>query len=574
MPVQFDRRLATTLAAAALAGCATASPPSGGTSGSPSATSAAITAADLRHRVYIYADDSMMGRKAGTPGNDKATQYIADELRRMGMQPGGENGTYFQIVPLLHLQASRTKAITVDGRNFLPTKDYIGRTPKTFENVQAIYGGVFGEPSMITPDQAIGKVVVLSVPKDEAGKPRWSGTRQPSSSRYPRAHSVAIVGMDGMAPSDWIPLMEEGGDVLNDPANPPDLSQLGRALGFLYVTNAMGEAMMGGSLASMAPGTAGRVIGGGMGFDTTRVTARNVIGIVPGSDPALRGQYVVIGAHNDHVGMTAAHADHDSLKAFNMVALPQGADSGPRELTATRVAEIRRLTDSLRRVNNTRKIDSVYNGADDDASGSMSVLEIAEAFQKSAVKPKRSIIFVWHTGEELGLFGSEYFTDHPTVPRDSIVGALNMDMVGRGGPGNLVGRTKEGADIWGNPDYVQLVGSRRLSTEMGNLVEEVNTKQSRPLQLDYSIDANGHPSNIYCRSDHYSYARYGIPVTFLTTGGHADYHQLTDEPQYIEYPHMQRVAQLVYDVATRIANLGHRLVVDKPKPDPKGQCIQ
>jgi Zn-dependent M28 family amino/carboxypeptidase len=272
--------------------------------------------------------------------------------------------------------------------------------------------------------------------------------------------------------------------------------------------------------------------------------------------------------------MTTAHADHDSLKAFNMVALPQGADSQPRPMNAQRIAEVRRLTDSLRRANNTRKIDSVFNGADDDASGSMSVLEIAEAFQKSAVKPKRSLVFIWHTAEELGLFGSEWFTDHPTVPRDSIVAALNMDMVGRGGPGNLVGRTKEGADIWGNPDYVQLVGSRRLSTEMGNLVEEVNAKQARPLKFDYSIDANGHPSFIYCRSDHYSYARYGIPVTFLTTGGHADYHQLTDEPQYIEYPHMQRVAQLVYDVATRIANLGHRLVVDKPKPDPKGQCIQ
>ena len=131
---RFDRRVATTLAAIAVAGCATTSTTSSGTTTAPttgassSPTSAAITAADLRHRLYIYADDSMMGRKAGTPGNNKATDYIAGELRRMGMQPGGENGTYFQTVPILHLQASRTKAITVDGRSFLPTKDYIGRT--------------------------------------------------------------------------------------------------------------------------------------------------------------------------------------------------------------------------------------------------------------------------------------------------------------------------------------------------------------------------------------------------------------------------------------------------------------
>ncbi|MEO5568799.1 MAG: M28 family peptidase, partial [Gemmatimonadaceae bacterium] len=387
------------------------------------------------------------------------------------------------------------------------------------------------------------------------------------------AHSIAIVGMDGMMPSDWIPLMEEGGDVLNDPANPPNLSMMGMATGFLYVTNAMAEAMMGGSLASMAPGASGRMIGGGMGYDTTNVVARNVIGIIPGSDARLKGQYVAIGAHNDHVGMTAAHADHDSLKAFNIVALPQGADSAPREMTPARVAEMRRILDSLRRVNRPKR-DSVYNGADDDASGSMSVLEIAEAFQNAAVKPKRSMIFVWHTGEELGLFGSEYFTDHPTVPRDSIVAQLNIDMVGRGGAQNLVGRDKAGKDIMGSPDYVQLVGSRRLSTELGDLIEDVNLKQARPLKFDYAIDANGHPGNIYCRSDHYSYARYGIPITFFTTGGHSDYHQLTDEPQYIEYDHMTRVAMLVKNAAERIGNLDHRVAVDKPKPDPKGQCVQ
>jgi hypothetical protein len=520
----------------------------------------------------------MMGRKAGTPGNDKATQYIANELRRMGVQPGGENGTYFQTVPILHLQASRTKAITVDGKSFLPTKDYIGRTAKVFNNVQAIYGGVFGEASMITPEQAVGKVVVLAVGKDAMDKPKWSGTRLPTTGtggRYVKAHAVAIVGMDGMAPSDWIPLMEEGGDLLNDPADPPDLSMVGMPVGFLYVSNALGEAMMGGSLANMAPGTIGRIIGGGMGYDTTRTTARNVIGIIPGSDPSLRGQFVAVGAHNDHVGMTAAKAEHDSLKAFNRVALPQGADSSAREMTPARTAEFNRILDSLRRAhNNVRRTDSVYNGADDDGSGTVSVLEIAEAFQKAPTRPKRSLIFVWHTGEELGLFGSQYFTDHPTVPRDSIVAQLNMDMVGRGGTGNLVGRTIDGKDIWGNPDYLQLVGSRRLSTELGNLIEEVNTKQAKPLQFDYSIDANNHPANIYCRSDHYSYARYGIPITFFTTGGHADYHQLTDEPQYIEYDHMARVATLVHDAALRVANLDHRVVVDKPKPDPRGECKQ
>lgn len=189
MHFRLDRQLVPVLAIVAIAGCATAATQGGSSGSGNQTTSAAITAADLRHRLFIYADDSMMGRKAGTEGNNKATTYIANELRKMGMQPGGENGTYFQNVPLLHLQASRTKPIIVDGRNFMPTKDYIGRTPKVFGNVQAIYGGVFGEASMIAPEMAAGKIVVLSVPKDAAGKPKWSGTRQPSSGRYRTAHS-------------------------------------------------------------------------------------------------------------------------------------------------------------------------------------------------------------------------------------------------------------------------------------------------------------------------------------------------------------------------------------------------
>ncbi len=190
------------------------------------------------------------------------------------------------------------------------------------------------------------------------------------------------------------------------------------------------------------------------------------------------------------------------------------------------------------------------------------------------MKPKRSLLFVWHVGEEAGLYGSEWYTDHPTVPRDSIVAQLNMDMIGRGAAADNTGITKEGQRYHGNPNYVQLVGSRRLSTELGDLAESVNKGEKRPLSFDYSMDANGHPQNIYCRSDHYEYARYGIPIIFFTTGGHADYHQVTDEPQYIDYDRMARVAQYVADLATKVGNLDHRPVVDKTRPDPHGQCVQ
>jgi Zn-dependent M28 family amino/carboxypeptidase len=204
----------------------------------------------------------------------------------------------------------------------------------------------------------------------------------------------------------------------------------------------------------------------------------------------------------------------------------------------------------------------------------MSVLEIAEAMVTSREKPKRSVIFVWHVAEELGLFGSQYFTDNPTVPRDSIVAQLNMDMVGRGGLDDITGSTKDDQPINGGPGYVQLIGSRRLSSELGDLIEDVNRDQKLGLNFDYALDANGHPQNIYCRSDHYEYARYGIPIVFFTTGGHADYHQVTDEPQYIDYDRASTIATLVQQSALRIANLGHRVVVDKEKPNPKGNCQQ
>ena len=147
-------------------------------------------------------------------------------------------------------------------------------------------------------------------------------------------------------------------------------------------------------------------------------------------------------------------------------------------------------------------------------------------------------------------------------------------MIGRGDKWDVTGDSKDGAALHGGPNYLQIVGSRRLSDELGDLIEKVNTEDHHGLHFDYAMDANGHPMNIYCRSDHYEYARYGIPIAFFTTGGHSDYHQVTDEPEYIDYQHMAAVVSLVDDVARHVANLDHRIVVDHPKPDPHGACQQ
>ncbi|HYK82620.1 MAG TPA: M28 family peptidase, partial [Gemmatimonadales bacterium] len=310
-------------------------------------------------------------------------------------------------------------------------------------------------------------------------------------------------------------------------------------------------------------------------FERVRDPARNVVGIVPGSDPKLRGEYVAIGAHNDHLGVARAPVDHDSIRIWNHIVRPEGADDAGKQATPEQQAQVNAALAAFRAQQpSADRPDSVYNGADDDGSGSVAVLEIAERIASLGRKPKRSMLFVWHTGEEKGLLGSRYFTDHPTVARDSIVAQLNMDMVGRGDADDETGRTKDGAPLHGSPGYLQLVGSRRLSTELGDLIEQVNTEGHHNLTLDYAIDADGHPSNIYCRSDHYEYARYGIPITFFTTGLHSDYHQVTDEPEYIDYEHMARVARFVADVAVHVADLDHRLVVDHPKPDPTAPCRQ
>jgi putative aminopeptidase FrvX len=315
---------------------------------------------------------------------------------------------------------------------------------------------------------------------------------------------------------------------------------------------------------SATVGLTGKTFQGTVTFVETPAPSRNVVAVLRGSDPKLRGEYVAIGAHNDHVGFNASPFDHDSIRAYNDARRKLELASPNHQVSAEQAAQIKVNVDSLHRAHPARR-DSIFNGADDDGSGTTAVLEIAEAFAGAKTKPKRSLIFVWHTGEELGLFGAQHFTDNPTVPRDSIVAQLNMDMVGRGRADDEPG---------GGPGYLQLIGTRRLSTELGDMIETVNKQRRQPFTFDYQYDASGHPEQFYCRSDHYMYARYGIPIAFFTTGSHRDYHEVTDEPQYIDYDKLAAVSQFVYDVATTVANLDHRVVVDKPKPDPRGNCVQ
>lgn len=197
---------------------------------------------------------------------------------------------------------------------------------------------------------------------------------------------------------------------------------------------------------------------------------------------------------------------------------------------------------------------NIYNGADDDGSGTVSILEIAEAFkeaQDDGYQPRRSILFLHVTGEEKGLLGSDYYTKNPIFPLENTVTDLNTDMIGRIDPKHE-----------DNPNYIYLIGSDKLSTQLHELSEEVNNKYTQ-FDLDYTYNDENDPNRFYYRSDHYNFAKHDIPVIFYFNGTHADYHQPTDTPDKIEYDLMARRAQLIFYTAWEVANRDERLVVDK-----------
>ena len=236
----------------------------------------------------------------------------------------------------------------------------------------------------------------------------------------------------------------------------------------------------------------------------TRSSTQNVAGILEGSDRQLKNEYVVLSAHYDH--------------------LKTGAKG------------------------------EIFHGADDDGSGTSALLAIAHAM--SLDRPKRSVLVIFHAGEELGLLGSQYNTDvAPVVPLDKIVVDLNMDMIGRSKPAGDEERQDEHLT---DAHTIYLVGSNRISRELHEISEQTNA-QFQKLQLDYYYNDPNNPERIYFRSDHWNYAKHGIPIIFYFDGVHVDYHRPTDTVDKIDFNKMTEVARLVFETAWRIANLDHRL---------------
>jgi Peptidase family M28 len=536
----------------------------------------AITQADMKEWLTYIASDQLQGRQVFTEGLGVAGAYIADHLKQWGVKPGGDDGSYFQVVKLLGVNVKRNSTVTVTVNGQTKTfKDGEGVTfPANVGGKQTITANAeFVGYGLSLPDMNIddfkgkdvnGKIAIYVGGRGPAAltatQNRLLGARARNAIEL--QHAVAAIGPAGGG-------FGRGGGGGRGGANPnlgdfqtvqrldnmvPPAITAGDDF-FTFVFSASGlnyaDIKAKADAREAVPAAALKDVKITINVDNdyevvqTRLT-RNVVGIVPGSDPKLKDQYVMFGAHYDHIGYQQT-PPAAGRAGFAGAGGGGGAGGGAAQPPAAGGC-VGQSRDTV------RPGDNINNGADDDGSGTVSIMAIAKAFA-TGPRPKRSLLFVWHTGEEAGLYGSRYMADYPVVPLDKVSAQLNIDMVGR----NRCDDPKESNTVY-------VVGSDRISTELHNLNEESNSGLEKPMKVDYEFNDPADPESIYTRSDHYSYASKGIPIIFYTTGLHRDYHYVTDEVAKIEFPKMAHIAQLVYTTGLKVANLDHVPVRDNQGP--------
>jgi len=542
--------------------------------------SASIRSQDLREWLSYIASDELQGRAVFSAGFGLAAGYIADHLRSWGVKPGGDLGQYLQMVRVLGVKTTSHSTVTVeingesktfaDGSGVTFPKNMGGRQRLTIERLEfAGYGldapgaghvdfrgrnvkgaavvwlGARGPKDV---DQGVFRRLLtgrnryatdqLEAAASIGPAPEGGQTSRPGAGRD--GGNAEDGGARGFQPS-------RGGRVLPIPAvdfttaqrldtpAPPNVTASDAFFEFLFSRAPEKYTELKRKAAAQEPLPSFALAGVTLTFNVdpeyqivrTQLT-HNVVGVVEGRDPQLKRTFVAFGAHYDHVG----YAEGEMTRT----------DGGARRAAAPG------------RVTEGHEDDRIWNGADDDGSGTVALMALARAFAEGP-KPARSLLFVWHAGEERGLWGSRYFADYPAVPIDAIVAQLNIDMIGR----NRDDKASESNTVY-------LVGSDRISTELHNLNRAANAALQRPLTLNYEFNDPSDLEQLYFRSDHYSYAAKGIPVIFFTTGLHADYHANTDEVSKIEFEKLARITQLVYETGERAANLDHAPVRDNLGP--------
>lgn len=519
-----------------------------------------IQPAELRGYLSYISSDDLNGRRTFSEGLGLAAAYISDHLRQWGVKPAGDDGLYLQRVVVQGVKSTShsTVTVTVNGRT-RTFKDGAGiELPKnvgrqrtfTADDIEFLGYGL-DAPLARHDDYAgrnvSGKVVVWLGAKGPAGLDQQLYRRALfGRSRFAteQENALAAIGPELPRPGNFgggddtprgLPKADFTTTERLDHVLPPTVTAKDDFLAFLFSASKTPYAALKAKAARGEALPSFRLTGVKLTFTLdddyevvrTRYT-HNVVGVIEGSDPALKDTYVAFGAHYDHVG----YAQGEVVKG----------DKGPKLLGA------------VGRVTPGHEDDRIWNGADDDGSGTVTLLSIAKAYALGP-KPKRSLLFVWHAGEEEGLWGSRYYVDHPEIPLDKVVAQLNMDMVGR----NRDDKASEANTVY-------IVGSDRISTELHNLNVTADRDLSKPLTLDYEMNDPTDLEQVYYRSDHYSYAKYDIPIIFFTTGLHPDYHANTDSIEKIQFDKMARIGRLIYQTGWRVANLDHAPVRDNKGP--------
>ena len=481
-----------------------------------------ITQDELKEMLYVYASDEFEGRDTGSEGQKKAVEYLKKYYQDAGIS-SVIDGNYLQDVPL-NIVKTPNVSISVNGTSFNYFDDFISQTAAatgTFSASEVVYAG-YGiddeKYSDYTNLDVTGKIVVVKggEPTDAAGnhvitgskeRSQWSNGRAALSAKRDAAKdngAKALFYMDTelfKRYSDFYRQREENGGSRR--LSLPKKEGASEELYYFLISENLGKALVPNISETTDVANTATKLDVNYESITESLASENVAAIIEGTEKP--DEYIIISSHLDHIGIS---------------------NSG-----------------------------EINNGADDDGSGTIAMLEIAEAFKTAADNghgPKRSIIFLHVTGEERGLLGSRYYTDYePLVPLANTVANLNIDMVGRVDPK----RTE------GDRNYIYLIGSDMLSTELHNVSEEVN-KTFTNIELDYKYNGDD-PNRFYYRSDHYNFAKNNIPVIFYFNGTHDDYHRPSDTPDKIEYDLLENRSRLVFHTAWEVANREGRVIVDK-----------
>ncbi|MGH7537076.1 MAG: M20/M25/M40 family metallo-hydrolase, partial [Gemmatimonadales bacterium] len=468
-----------------------------------------ITPEDIRRRVGLLADDSMLGRATPSPQLEQAARYIAGEFRRLGLKPGGDSGSYLQRFWILQRQLDSARATLEIAA---PSGTV---TLKPGRDVNLLPFGTL-------PSREISGPVVLLAGRGDTLRPlagadvrgAWVavfGSADPTGMRIldpapqaaVRAGALGVLVISNRPDTMWQSRMARLFRSTLTPAWRVDADTV-RHPAYLEIRDAQAARSLGVdvvALRALTSRTTQQLAGVVMTYrpayrDVDRLSAPNVIGVLEGGDPQLRSEYVFFTGHMDHVGTPGAG---------------QGCTA--------------------------RGGDSICNGADDDASGTTAVIEAAEAFARLSPRPKRSLVFMAVSGEERGLWGSEYFSEYPTVPLANTVANLNTDMVGRN---------------W--KDTIAVIGKEH--SDLGRTLNRVAA--AHPELRMQPIDDIWPQENFYFRSDHYNFARKGVPILFFFNGTHGDYHQVTDSPDKIDAEKQARIVKLVFYLGLDIANAPQR----------------